>query len=51
MPAEVRAERMDWHMSPTSQFQVHPLPEHRPSPLLISACALLESIPMVFVRS
>jgi hypothetical protein len=48
MPAEVPAERMDWRHEPTSQFQVHPLSEHRPRPHLISACALLESLPHCF---
>jgi hypothetical protein len=41
------AERMDWRHEPT-QFQVHPLSEHRPHPPLNSACAVLENLPVVF---
>jgi len=47
---QMRAERMDWHMSPHFSVPSPPALRTQAESLLISACVLLESLPAL-VRS
>lgn len=43
------AERVDWRHEAHTQFQVHPLFEHKPSPPALGVCPL-ESLPVFLVH-